>query len=193
MNLRNRLIIAVLILTVTIALIFSCIRRNDAVETILSSMLSTKINLSLSYMECFPNSVITYNDLVGRDSISKYTLVVFTDSTECTSCNVSRISNWEEVTQDFFFDSCRSARLVFIFSPSQKKIQEVRQIVEESSVDWPIYLDTANVFQRSNKQIPDNQLFHVFLLNENNEILCVGNPLYNEKLRNIYKRIIKGE
>ena len=191
MNLRNRIFKVVLIIIVTIAFFFFYI-RSKTVKSTLSSMLSTKINLCLSDMEYFPNSVIANNnDVVGGDSISKYKLVVYTDSTECTSCYISRMSNWGEVNQDLFFDSCHNARLIFIFSPSQGKMQEIRQIVEESSKDWPIYLDTAYVFQRVNKQIPDNRLFHVFLLNKNDEILCVGNPLYNEKIRRIYKSVIK--
>ena len=147
--------------------------------------------MNRSYMECFSSSVVTSKCEGSSDSISKYKLVVFTDSTECSPCNISRITDWKDVAQDIFKDCYSDAKLLFIISPSRRKMQEIRQIVEESSMDWPIYLDTAYVFQKVNIQIPDNRLFHVFLLNENDEILCVGNPLYNEKIRRIYKTVIK--
>ena len=39
--------------------------------------------------------------------------------------------------------------------------------------------------------MPIDNKYHSFLLGENNEILFVGSPIKNEKVKNIYKRILK--
>lgn len=50
-------------------------------------------------------------------------------------------------------------------------------------LSYPIYMDTTGVFRRTNPQLPSNPMLHTFLLDENNEVLAVGNPLENEKNR----------
>lgn len=190
-RIRAVLVFLTIIASVLYFLLVINIKTGSTVESTLSRMYSTRINLSLSGMECFPNSVVASEDVNTINSTSLYKLIVFTDSTECTPCNISRIKDWNDVAQDVFSDYGDNAKLIFIFSPPQKRIQEIRKIVKESSEGWTIYLDTANVFQNANKQIPENRLFHTFLLNEDNEILCVGSPLYNDNMRHIYKKILK--
>lgn len=191
MNFRSRIILYVFLSFAT--LMFSCLRKDRTTEETLAQMLSTKVNLCFSRMEMCTISSCVDMETNCDTSLTKYRLVVFSDSTECTPCLISRMSDWKEVTYELFSDSCRSIKLLFIYSPSHDNIKKIKQFVENLSPEWPIYLDTANIFLRENKQIPINRQFHVFLLNEENEILCVGNPLYNKKMRDIYKRIIKGE
>ncbi len=40
-------------------------------------------------------------------------------------------------------------------------------------------------------QLPSNPMLHTFLLDENNEVLVVGNPLDNEKIDRMFWRTMK--
>lgn len=188
---KKQAILVCILFVSAITLVSFCVSRDNTTERELAQMLSTKINLSLSSMEYYPSSSSAVIDYKCKNSQSRYQLVVFTDSTECTPCFISRISDWKEVTEELFFDSCRSIKMLFIYSPSQSNIQKIKQVVKDTEIDWPIYIDTAYVFLQENKHVPVNRQFHTFLLNDKDEVLCVGNPLYNEKIRNIYKSIIR--
>lgn len=175
---------------IVIFVIFS-LGKEKTTEELLTQMLYTKVDLCFSRMEYYPSSNSVTNDDMIQNCTSKYKLIVYTDSVGCTPCLVSRMTDWKDVTQEFFFDSCRSVKLIFVFSPQQSNVQRLKEAIENSTSDWAVYIDTAYVFQQENKQIPVNNRFHTFLLNEKNEILCVGNPLYNERIREICKNIIK--
>lgn len=56
---------------------------------------------------------------------------------------------------------------------------------------YPIYMDTTGIFHRTNPQLPSNPMLHTFLLDENNEVLVVGNPLENEKIDRMFWRTVK--
>lgn len=51
--------------------------------------------------------------------------------------------------------------------------------------------DTTGVFHRTTPQLPSNPMLHTFLLDENNEVLVVGNPLDNEKIDRMFWRTVK--
>ena len=42
-------------------------------------------------------------------------------------------------------------------------------------------------------QFPKDMMFHTFLLDANNKILAIGNPVLNLKVKELYLKIIRGE
>ena len=66
-----------------------------------------------------------------------------------------------------------------------------RLTLKSMMLSYPIYMDTTGVFRRTNPQLPSNPMLHTFLLDENNEVLAVGNPLENEKIDRMFWRTVK--
>ncbi len=56
--------------------------------------------------------------------------------------------------------------------------------------DYPVFLDTAGVFERSNPGLPANPVFHTFLLDRENRVVLVGSPIGNAKMWDLYKSTI---
>ena len=56
-----------------------------------------------------------------------------------------------------------------------------------------MYLDTSNVFLEANPQIPDNELLHTLVINNDGMVLMVGNPFQNEKMEALFKKVIANE
>ncbi len=56
-----------------------------------------------------------------------------------------------------------------------------------------IYIDTCNAFLDANPQIPDNEMFHTFVINKDGKVLMVGNPFANEKMEALFKKVIAKE
>lgn len=54
----------------------------------------------------------------------------------------------------------------------------------------PVYIDTLGIFQKNNPHLPKNPRLHTFLLDANNHVILVGNPLYNTKIKEMYDRVI---
>ena len=51
-----------------------------------------------------------------------------------------------------------------------------------------MYLDTSNVFLEANPQIPDNELYQTFVINNDGKVFMVGNPFQNEKMAAQFKK-----
>jgi len=63
----------------------------------------------------------------------------------------------------------------------------------KARLDGTVYLDTCNAFRRANPHIPDNPLFHTFLLNDEDSVLLVGDPFKNEKMERLFLKVIERE
>ena len=84
-----------------------------------------------------------------------------------------------------------SVEFCFIINVQKQKLDEILKTFEQVNFDYPCFLDTSCVFRRANKSIPDNNLFHTFLLDESNNVIMVGNPQTNEKIRRLLFQYLK--
>ena len=132
----------------------------------------------------------------GKDSLindcfkGNLKLVIFTDSTSCNSCSVETIYNWEELVKyaeryggqlDFYF----------IFTPKKYDVEDVQFALTHTTFKYPLILDSLGLFRAMNPHIPTNKLFHTFLLNEENRVIMVGNPLHNSNVRKLFEDIVE--
>ena len=62
---------------------------------------------------------------------------------------------------------------------------------QEKTIPQTIFVDTANVFTESNPNIPSESMYHTFLLDENNNVILVGNPIVNEKIADMLPSIVE--
>ena len=84
----------------------------------------------------------------------------------------------------FFLCSCTNTRLV-------KDAQRVSIALKVNQLDYPVFIDQYATFVHQNPNLPKNQQLHSFLLDKNNRVVLVGNPLYNPALWALYKRTIQ--
>lgn len=62
--------------------------------------------------------------------------------------------------------------------------------LNETGFRHTIYLDSKGEFERINK-LPQDHIFHTFLLDGDNKIRLIGSPLYNTTFWNRYKTRIQ--
>ena len=68
----------------------------------------------------------------------------------------------------------------FYFAP--KKEKEIISTLRLEKFNVPVFIDYRRKFDELNR-LPENQLFRTFLLDENNKIRLIGNPIHGmEKL-----------
>lgn len=120
------------------------------------------------------------------DSV-KFKYVCFLDSSECTSCALKDAYRWNDYVSMF---ESNPKQISFLYVLSAKPNRDIMLQIRESGFCQNIYIDTCGVFAESNPHIPNNTMFHTFLLDKNNNIVLVGNPIKNKKIRKRFLEIM---
>ena len=160
----------------------------------------TPDNIKREYEQLKSNRIIMpdyeYAMIKGRDTLvsdcfhEKLKLIVFTDSTSCNSCSIENIYDWSALI-DHAEQYDNQLCFYFIFTPKKIDIEDVKFSLTHTDFDYPLILDTLGMFRNMNPHIPENKLFHTILLDENNQVIMIGSPLYNSKVRELFEDIVK--
>lgn len=132
----------------------------------------------------------------GKDSIFRFKkdhilkLVIFTDSTACTPCAMKQMYHWDPFIEKAY-KSNHMLQLMFVISPKKNEIDMLNKSLKIAIYDYPIYIDTLSVFERMNPHLPKNKALHTFLLDENNNVILVGNPLHNKRIEEMFYKIVE--
>lgn len=118
-----------------------------------------------------------------------YTIVNYVGSTGCTSCKL-QLPRWNTFIQEIDSISKKKINLCFIFHPQD--IQEVINVLKVNSFKYPIWIDKDDSFNKLN-HLSSNMSFQTFLLDKNNKVVSIGNPIYNLKVKKLYMDIIQGK
>lgn len=143
----------------------------------------------------FPaHSVFT---LQGKDTVdfdhshSTYKIVMYVDSVGCISCKL-QLAKWKEFMQevDSIEQQKNDVSLVFYFN--SKDYKELRYTLRRDHFNYPICLDKQDEFNKLN-HFPSEMAFQTFLLNSDNKVIAIGNPIHNSKVKELYLSLLKGD
>jgi len=119
-------------------------------------------------------------------------LVIWFDSTECGSCRMSRLYEWNDDPVMHYAQGLKDKfEVLLIFSPKKQDVRSLKFNLEGYDVSFPVIIDEAGDFPRLNPHIPADTRLHSFLLDKDNKVVLVGNPLGNEQLWELYKEQIR--
>ena len=82
---------------------------------------------------------------------------------------------------------------IFIFDPIDNDTASFRQNYDLSSLTTSVYLDVNHVFRKNNTFLPKEKIFHSFLINNEDSIVLIGNPINNEQIETLFFDIINKE
>lgn len=162
-----------------ISLSFVCCNRNE-VKKELSALMAKKITIP-------ENGIISIN---GKDTVienyynAKYKIIVYADILGCNPCKVSKMSYWIDMIK--FVNSCDETKIYFIFSVKQSELHSLKISLMSYPIDYPVIIYKNNEFSELNTHIPKAEHFHTFLLDENNQVILTGNPIYNDEIKQMY-------
>lgn len=122
---------------------------------------------------------------------SPYKIVYYVDSLGCMSCKL-KLEKWKRFMQEV--DSLASDKVssFFYFHPKAKDLKELGLILKSRGFDYPVCVDKADRFNASNL-LPENDSFHVFLLDKQNKIKVIGNPILSPSIKKLYLQVITGQ
>ena len=119
---------------------------------------------------------------------AEYKVLVYVDSVGCTSCKL-QLPKWQELIAHV--DSATNGNVTFIFVFQSKDDRELRYILKCDNFDRPVCIDRNNRFNSSNR-FPQDITFQTFLLDKDNKVKVIGNPVHNLAVRDLYLKQITG-
>ena len=119
---------------------------------------------------------------------AEYKVLVYVDSVGCTSCKL-QLPKWKKLIAHI--DSATNSNIPFIFVFQSKDDRELRYILKRDNFDRPVCIDRNNRFDELN-QFPQDITFQTFLLDKDNKVKVIGNPVHNLAVRDLYLKQIIG-
>lgn len=169
------------LIPISIILLLSCTEHHRKKQ--IEQLFSTEIIL--------PDTSSLFNKALDSINLNiPAKMVVYFDAETCASCALSRIWEWDEVSH-ITQASNGKYQTLFIFTPKQKDLSTVKRVFQGMHMENKlVYIDDRQDFITNNPTIPEDAMFHTFLLDRKNKIVLVGNPVHNEKLWELYKNTI---
>lgn len=142
----------------------------------------------------FPQDIVFTR--YGKDTLSyqipssDYKILLYVDSIGCTACKL-QLHKWREFIKEVDTLTDGSVPVLFIFHPMDRK--EISFLLRRDEIDIPVYIDMDD---RTNKinHFPSRQQFQCFLLDSDNKVVYIGNPIHNHRIKRIYlSQISRGE
>lgn len=119
----------------------------------------------------------------------KHTIVTYIDSGGCTKCKL-HLSEWKRLIHEVTSITNDSMPVLFFLYPKNRN--ELVSTLRKELFNYPVYIDDNNAFNNLNT-LPDNNDFHTFLVNEEQKVIAIGNPIHNPKVKELYLNILSGK
>ena len=130
-----------------------------------------------------------YTDTLSSEKMLR--IVNYIDTLDCSTCALSRLAAVEKEKKDL--DELKAVGFVYVIETDTEKAENVYFAFCNARIEGAVYLDTCHAFLRANPHIPDDPLFHTFVLNEQDSVVLVGDPFKNEKMEKLLLKVIEKE
>ncbi len=134
----------------------------------------------------FPENIVFSS--YGQDTTeyempdSGYKVLLYVDSLGCTSCKL-QLHKWSEFIKEVDTLTKGQLPVLFFFHPKDKR--ELTYLLKRDGITTPVCFDMEDRLNSLN-QFPTRDDFQCFLLNDDNKVVCVGNPVYNPHIKEMY-------
>lgn len=185
---KNRKTIAgYILLSVICYLITACNSQKKELQEKVEKLQQTAINIPYDRMACWTSDSIK---AISPWNKAKLKLIHYVDADMCSTCYLQKTAKdaffvrMESLSNNDFYN-------VFIITPNSKARKSLEIDFQDKAIPQTIFLDTANVFMDVNPNIPSESIYHTFLLDENNKVILVGNPVLNKDVGKMMLSVVE--
>lgn len=122
-------------------------------------------------------------------STNRYKILSYVDSLGCMSCKLN-IGGWKELIQ--YYDSVIHDSLQYMLVFNSNEESYLSYILEKEHFSYPVCLDSKDSLNSLNN-FPKEMAFQTFLLDQDNKVVAIGNPVHNPQIKKLYLNIILGK
>lgn len=180
------LLMLMLVLVVFILCFIGQKNRDNPTVSIINEWIGREIKMPNNY-QC---------NLLGADTAikvgdkllkSEYKILLYVDSAGCMTCKL-HLSEWNKLIREVEKLSFKTTFLLFFH---QKNKKELSLLLKRENFNYPVFIDMSDEINKLNNFSAQTK-FQCFLLDKNNNVLLVGNPVKNLKIRDLYLKTILG-
>lgn len=117
-----------------------------------------------------------------------YKVVVFVDSVGCISCKL-QLPKWKEFMHEV--DSLCEGKVSFVFFFQSADVKELRYILRRDGFSLPVCIDADDSFNSLN-HFPGEMMFQTFLVDSENRVKVIGNPIHNLSVKELFLKELAG-
>ena len=179
----------ILLIAMESFILSACNSHKTEVQKNVEKMQSSAIIIPYEQMACWARDSVLKS---SPWSNAKLKLVHYVDSTTCSSCYLQKVAinrlifSLESQSNNDFYN-------IFVISPNIKAKKRLEADYSEKLIPQTIFGDTANVFMKSNPNVPLESIYHTFLLDESNKVILVGNPVLNKQIEDMMLTIVEAK
>lgn len=179
----------ILFILILLPIFFSCKNEQKEKEKQIAQLVNEWQGKEIK----FPDNLIFTRYLTDTTDFqipqSEYKVLVYVDSIGCTSCKL-QLHKWKELIE--YSDSVTQEKVPFLFFFHSKDYKEIRYLLKRDGFDRPVCIDMDDRLNKLNK-FPADMIFQTFLLDKNNRVAVLGNPVHNTAVRDLYLKQITGK
>lgn len=141
----------------------------------------------------FPENLIFTQ--FGKDTIpyqipdAGYKIILYVDSVGCTSCGL-QLHKWKGLIDEVDSLSNETVPVLFFFHP--KDLREISYLLKRDDMAIPVCIDEKDILNSINN-FPKNHNFQCFLIDSDNKVVFIGNPIHNFRIKEMYLATISGK
>ncbi len=118
---------------------------------------------------------------------SDYKILTYVNQSGCVGCQL-QLDKWISFIAEV--DSFSSKTIPFLFFFNHDDNREINFLLKHNQFDLPVCIDNEDQLNKINK-FPQEKSFNSFLLDKNNRIIVIGNPIHNLAIKDLYLTHIK--
>ena len=165
--------------------LFSC---SDSKKKNIASILKEWEHKQILF-PCNPIFSIQGKDTVAYPMGGEYKIFSYVDSMGCISCKL-KLDEWQKFITDVDSLCPNTVQFLFYFNP--KKRREICRILQFDKFKYPVCIDEKDSINKLN-HFSSETMFQTFLLDKENKVIAVGNPIHNSKVKELYLSVILGK
>lgn len=101
-----------------------------------------------------------------------------------------QLDRWKDFIHEV--DSLTDGAVPFIFCLHNPDVKEMRRITWKNEFQYPVFIDEMGTFDALN-HFAVNMTFQTFLLNKDNKVVVIGNPIHNPLVKELYLEKLVGK
>ena len=185
-GMRNLLFLSLLFLPF---FIYSCKdnkKREDAAK-IVNEWIGKEIRFPEN-VPCYASGKETLSELCSANFQKEYKILLYVDSTGCSGCRL-KLFEWKQLIEEA--DSLFQGEVGFLLYFQPKSMNDMKYLFLRNKFDYPAFIDINSTINALN-HFPHAMPYQCFLLDSDNKVLMIGNPVLNPTIWELYKEQISG-
>ena len=137
-------------------------------------------------MEIHTHNVEVINSIELKNNEQMFSIVNYIDSIGCIRCK-SQLPDWKNFVDEI--EQMFGDKVFVLIFMHPRRLVDAHYAIQKDSYPYPVCIDLNDEINKLN-HFPDDDRFRCFLLDENNRVVLIGNPVQNPKIKDLYIRTI---